>query len=191
LSDEELADRRYRRRRLTIILGVIAIFILAGVLSARPVLNAVRAWQARRHADKAFALMDQEKWGEARSEAVAAYQLRSTEPQAIRSVARLLSRAGQADAIGFWKELKARARLTPTDLRDEASVALKAKETEVAEGAINQLLKSPDAKPSDELLAAQLAIQKQDLDSALNRVHKVLNNNAANDRDQLQATLLL
>src|SRR5437588_12206840 len=124
LSDEELAVRRYKRRRLMIILGVVAVLILAGVLSARPALNAVRAWQARRHAQKAFALMDQEKWAEARSEAVAAYQLRSTEPQAIRSVARLLSRAGQADALGFWKELKARAPLTSTDLRDEANVAV-------------------------------------------------------------------
>ena len=191
LSDEELADRRYKRRRLTIILGVAVLFIVAGLLSARPILNQVRAWQARRHAQKAFEFMDQQKWAEARTEAVAAYQLRSTEPQAIRSVARLLSRAGQSDAIGFWKELKSRAPLTTTDLRDEANIAVKAKETDVAEAAINQLLSSPDAKPADELLAAQLSIQKQDLDGALNRVHKVLKNSAATDHDRLQATMML
>jgi tetratricopeptide (TPR) repeat protein len=191
LSDEEIADRRYRRRRLTIIVGALVVLILVGLVSARPAVNAVRAWQARRHAQKAFEFMDQQKWTEARTEAVAAYQLRSTEPEAIRAVARLLSRAGQADAIGFWKELKSRTSLTSTDLRDEANIAVKSKETEVAEAAISQLLSSPDVKPSDELLAAQLAIQKQDLDGAFNRVQKVLKNSAATGPDQLQATLLL
>src|ERR1700730_5462277 len=170
LSDEEMRDRRYKRNRLTIILGSIAILLLAGYLAARPTLNAIRAWQARRHAQKAFELIDQEKWAEARTEAVAAYQLRGTEPEAIRAVARLLSRAGQADAIGFWKELKSRTKLTPTDLRDEATIAVKAKEIDVAESALNQLLSLPESKPSDLLLAAQLAIQKQDLDGASNKI---------------------
>ena len=191
LSDEEIADRRYKRRRLTIILGIVAVLLIAGYFSARPAINVVRAWQARRHAQKAFDFMEQQKWTEARTEAVAAYQLRSTEPQSIRAVARLLSRAGQTDALGFWKELKSRAPLTPTDLRDEATIAIKAKEVEVAEDAINQLLKLPDSKPSDVLLSAQLALQKQDLDGASTHIHKVLENSAATDRDRLQATLLL
>jgi hypothetical protein len=191
LSDEELRDRRYKRQRLTIIIGSVLILLLAGFLLARPTLNAVRAWQARRHADKAFALIDQEKWSEARTEAVTAYQLRNTEPQAIRAVARLLSRAGQADAINFWKELKSRTKLTTIDLRDEATIAVKAKEIEVAESAVHDLLGRPDSKPADGLIAAQLAIQKQDLDGAATAIHQVLDNKAATDRDRLAATLLL
>src|SRR3954454_9623077 len=109
LSDEELRDRRYRRRRLLIIVGAVIALAVIGVLSARPAINMVRAWQARRHAYKAFALMEQGKWGDARTEAVAAYRLRSGEPESIRAVARLLSRAGQSDAINFWKQLKGRA----------------------------------------------------------------------------------
>ncbi|HJT79549.1 MAG TPA: hypothetical protein VJ719_00005 [Chthoniobacterales bacterium] len=191
LSEEEIADRRYKRRRLMIILGVVLVLLIAGYFSARPAINVVRGWQARRHAQKAFDFMEQQKWTEARTEAVAAYQLRATEPQSIRAVARLLSRAGQADAIGFWKELKSRVPLTTTDLRDEATIAIKAKEIGVAEEAINQLLKLPDSKPSDVLLSAQLALQKQDLDGATNLIHQVLENGAATDRDRLQATLLL
>ncbi|HEY4283872.1 MAG TPA: hypothetical protein VGM62_12475 [Chthoniobacterales bacterium] len=191
LSDEELADRRYKRKRLTIIVGSLAILLLGGYLAARPTRNAVHGWQARRHAKKAFELIEQEKWSEARTEAVAAYQLRGTEPEAIRAVARLLSRAGQADAIGFWKDLKTRTTLTPADLRDEAAIAVKAKEMDVAETAINQLLSLRDSKPSDLLLAAELAIQKQDLNGALNKLHKIFDDKASTERDQLQATLLL
>src|SRR5436190_675597 len=99
LSEGELLLQRKKQRRVTII-GV-AIIILIGVayLSARPTLNAIRGWQARRHAQKAYALIDQEKWSDARTEAVAAYQLRSTEPESIRAVARLLSRAGQVEGL--------------------------------------------------------------------------------------------
>src|ERR1700731_310172 len=163
LSDEELADRRYKRRRLTIIAGVIVIVLLTGYLLARPAVNAVRGWQARRHAQRAFEFIDQEKWGEARTEAVAAYQLRMTEPAAIRAVARLLSRAGQADALGFWKELKAKAKLTRADLRDEAGVAMKARELDVADKAVKELLSNYEGgpTPTDWLLAADLAVQEQ------------------------------
>src|ERR1043166_5844551 len=106
LSDEEIADRRYKRKRLTIILGTIFVLLIIGYFSARPTKNAVRAWQARRHAQRAFEFIEKEKWQEARNEAVAAYQLRPTEPAAIRSGGRLLSRAGQGGAVGFWEELK-------------------------------------------------------------------------------------
>src|SRR5206468_2663333 len=101
------------------------------------------------------------------------------------------SRAGQADALGFWKELKSHAPLTDTDLRDEAAVAVKAKETEVAEEVIGQLMSRPHPTPSDVLLAAELAIQKQDFDGALDRVHKVLHDTTAADRDRLTATIVL
>jgi tetratricopeptide (TPR) repeat protein len=191
LSDEELADRRYKRRRLTGVILALLILLLAGIFSFRPLVNAVRGWQARRHANKAFQFIEQQKWSEARTEAVAGYQLRSTEPQAIRAVARLLSRAGQPDAIGFWKELKARSPLTQTDLRDEAGVALKAKELQIAEEAIGQLTKEPNSAPVDMLLAAELAIQKQDFNGALPRLHNVLDSATATDRDRLQATLVL
>src|SRR5947208_8580355 len=123
MTDAELELRRQWQRRLIIIAAAILILLVIGYLSARPVLNTVRAWQARRHAYKAYILIDQEKWGDARAEAIAAYQLRASEPEAIRAVARLLSRAGQSDGLKFWHELETESKLTRADLRDEAGLA--------------------------------------------------------------------
>src|SRR3982074_961778 len=103
LSEGEIQLRRQKQRRIVLISVAILIFVAAGLVSARPGFNAIRAWQARRHAQKAYALIDQEKWGDARAEVTAAYKLRPIDPEAIRAVARLLSRAGQADALKFWK----------------------------------------------------------------------------------------
>ena len=135
------------------------ILLVIGYLSARPVLNTVRAWQARRHAYKAYALIDQEKWGDARAEAIAAYQLRASESEAIRAVARLLSRAGQSDGLKFWHELETESKLTRADLRDEAGLALRTREFGLADKAIKELLGNRDGGPTpvDWLLAADLA----------------------------------
>ena len=90
LTAEELRLRKQKQRRLVLVLG------LVGFFAARPTRSAIKGWQARRHAVKAFAFMAEEKWQDARNEAVAAYQLRPTEPQALRAVARFLSRTRQA-----------------------------------------------------------------------------------------------
>jgi tetratricopeptide (TPR) repeat protein len=193
LTEEELQLRRQRQKRIAIIAASILVLLLVGYLSARPVLNAVRAWQARRHAQKAYALIDQEKWGDARTEAIAAYQLRSTEPEAIRAVARLLSRAGQPDGLKFWAELEAKTKLTRTDLRDQAGVALKTREFHVADNAIKELLGTREGGPTpvDWLLAADLALQEQDPDRATVYVRNVFASNSASDREVFKATLLL
>jgi tetratricopeptide (TPR) repeat protein len=193
LTEGEVELQRQKQKRILIIAASIIVLIIAGLLLARPVLNRVRAWQARRHAEKAFALIDQQQWAKARDEAVAAYQLRSTEPQAIKAVARLLSRAGQADALKFWKEFEAKAKLTRTDLRDETGVAMKARELDVADKAVKELLSNHEGgpTPADWLLAADLAVQEQDPDRATVHVRQVFASNAASDRDRFQATSIL
>src|SRR6202023_3668681 len=141
---------------------------VGGFFAVRPVRNSVRAWQARRHADRAFTFIAQQKWHEARDEATAAYQLQPNEPQAIRAVARLLSRAGQSDALGFWENLASVTALTREDLRDEARIALKANDLAVAEGTTLRLLESHDAKPApaDFVLAAEASLRKREFDQA-------------------------
>ena len=192
LSEGESQARQKKLRRILFVAGLILVLGAAGYFSARPAFSAVRGWQARRHAGKAFGFIDQQKWGEARAEAVAAYQLRSTEPQALRAVARLLSRAGQPDALGFWKELRLHQDLTRDDLRDEAAVALKGHELDIAADAIKHLAGEPGGlAPSDLLLAAQLAIQRQDLDGATVPIRQINNSPNATDREKFQATLLL
>jgi hypothetical protein len=193
LSDYELQLRRQKQRKLAIIAGAILLLLLAGYFSARPVVNVVRGWQARRHADKAFALIDQQQWGPARDEAIAAYRLRATEPQAIRAVARLFSRAGQPDGLAFWKELRKLEPLTRADLRDEAELALKTRELDLGSEAVKELLSNREGGPtaSDWLLAAQLAVQQQDLDRASMQIRKIFAGTDASARDRLQATLVL
>src|SRR4051794_4325451 len=96
---------RKRTRRLLRTGAIIAGVLILALLVARPVRSMVHVWQSRRHAQNAFSYIDQHKWKEARQEATAAYQLRPGEPEAIRAVARLLSRAGDIGALNFWRVL--------------------------------------------------------------------------------------
>src|SRR3954447_6776416 len=120
LTAEELRLRQQKRRRLVTAAIVIVALVLGVVFGARPVLHQVKAWQARRHAETAFALMEKEQWNDARKEATAAFQLWPNEPPAIRAVARFLSRTRQAQALEFWDRLEKESRLTRQDLVDEA-----------------------------------------------------------------------
>ena len=194
LTAEELRLRRRKRRRILALAVIFALAAVALFFGGRPALNAIKAWQARRHAEKAFAFIAQEKWTEARGEAVAAYQLRQTEPQALRAVARFLSRTRQPDALEFWKQLQDRQPLTHEDLRDEAAIALSSGDMPRADDAVQKLISAkaePARQPTavDWLLAAQLSIQKGVPDDARASLEKVLNDPTATERDQYQAIL--
>jgi tetratricopeptide (TPR) repeat protein len=193
LSDFELRRRQQKQKRLILFGAGLLVLLGLGYLAARPTLNAVRGWQARRHAQKAFAFIDKEQWGPARDEAIAGYQLRPNEPQAIRAVARLFSRAGQPDGLKFWKELETHSTLDRADLRDEASLALRARELDVADAALKELTGKREGGPTpgDWLLAAQLSLQKQNSDDAIVHVRQVFASSNATEREKLQATLLL
>ena len=102
LTAEELRLRRRKRRNTAIILSAVLVFVAVAFFEGRTILNRIKGWQSRRHADKAFALIAHENWSAARGEAIAAYQLRPTEPQALRAIARLLSRTRQMQALDFW-----------------------------------------------------------------------------------------
>ena len=140
LTEAERERKRRRRRRIQISLVALLILGVIGFFVARPIRNAIRSWQARRHAEHAFAFIDQQKWSDARDEATAAYRLQASEPEAIRAVGRLLSRAGQGEALEFWKNLREIAPLTREDLRDEARVALRVNDTARADEAARELL---------------------------------------------------
>lgn len=192
LTAEELRLRKRKRFRLMLVLLIVLVIGCGLYFSTRPTLNGIKAWQARRHAQKALALIDAEKWNDARAEAVAAYQLWPAEPQAIRSVARLLSRLRQANGLDFWKQLEQHVALSRQDLRDEASLALAIGDIVLAQSAANGLLREAEGGPApvDWLLAAQVAAQKSLPAEALPSLQKVFDDPRATEREQLQAAVL-
>jgi hypothetical protein len=192
LTSEELRLWRHKRRtwRMVVLLFVLA--IVAMFFGARPASNAIKAWQARRHAQRAFAYISNEQWNDAQKEAIAAYQLRPGEPQALRAVARFLSRVREPEALDFWKQLQNRQPLTREDRRDEVSIALAANDLPVADLALKNLLTRKDspAAAADWLLAAQVAEQKIETDEARKFAQKVLDDSRADEPTQFQAALL-
>src|SRR3982751_1242112 len=131
--------------------------------------------------------MDKEQWNDARKEATAAYQLWPNEPEAIRAVARFLSRTRQAQALEFWDRLEKEGRLTRDDLVDEASIALIAGDDNRAKRAIAALLsgKNGAVKPVDHLLEAQLAIHQGAPIEAHDSLQKIFGDAAATNREKL------
>src|ERR1700736_1515336 len=190
MTAEEIRLRNLKRRRIFIASVTLVVVIVTGIFAGRPALNAIKAWQARRHASKTFAYMENENWLEARKEATAAYQLRPTEPQSVRAVARFLSRTRQPDALEFWQQLEKLALLTRQDRQDEAEIAIVSGETARAETAVQALLESKGADLIGWLLAAQLAIQKGAADDAMSALGKIFNAAQSSEQEQLQAALL-
>ncbi len=193
LTEAQRERKQRRRRRIQISLVAFLILGVIGFFVARPIRNAIRSWQARRHAEHAFAFIDQQKWRDARDEATAAYRLQASEPEAIRAVGRLLSRAGQGEALEFWKSLREIAPLTREDLRDEARVALRVNDTARADEAAGELLEAKEGGPSptDWLIAADVQLRKHSFDQAQGLAEKVLASTKASRREQLQANVAL
>src|SRR5207253_10763668 len=164
LTAEELHLRRHKRRIWLVIVLLFVLAIVVAFFGARPASNAIKAWQARRHAERAFAYIDNAQWNEAQKEAIAGYQLQPGEPQALRAVARFLSRVHQPEALDFWKQLQNRQSLTREDRRDEVNIALAGNDLSVAEVALKDLLTRKDSRASaaDWLLAAQVARQRSE-----------------------------
>ena len=192
VTPEELRLRQQKRRRL-LFAGASLVIVLALVLVlGRPAAHAIKRWQARRHAGQALALIASEKWSEAQKEATAAYQLAPNEPEAIRAVARFLSRVRQPQALEFWDKLAAQVTLGRDDLRDEASIALALGETNRAAKAIGRLTAKGDREstPGDWLLEAQLDAQRGAPHEGITALRKVLADSGASSREQLQAAVM-
>src|SRR5438477_3573226 len=192
LTAEELRLRRRKRRRNIFIVTLIVALGLGGVFGGRPALHGIKAWQARRHARKAFALIEKEEWIEARKEATAAMQLWPNEPEAIRAVARFLSRTRQPQALEFWDQLARMSRLTRADLREEAAIALLTGDDARATAAIRaiQTGRNGPITAADQLLAGQLALREGAPIDAHDAVQKIFGDAQATNREKLQGALL-
>jgi hypothetical protein len=193
MTAEELRLHRRKRRRILLIVLVLVLVIVGAFFGARPAGNAIKAWQARRHAQRAFAFIDKEQWNDAQKEATAAIQLKQDEPESLRAVARFLSRVRNPEALEFWKQLDQRHLLTRGDRRDQVAVALAANDVTTTENGLTDLLTRKDSPPTsaDWLLAAQAAQQKGLPDEARTFANKILNDAKADERAQLQAAFVV
>src|SRR5437660_1322261 len=139
----------------------IAALTVAIYFAAPPIGGAIKAWQSRRLARQAFALIERKQWSEANAKARDAYLLRPGEPESWRAIARLLSRTGQGTAaLEWWKKLDEQHRLTIEDRRDFAGAALASGDLPAAARQIDVLLAQADPAPIDILLAGQLAVRR-------------------------------
>jgi tetratricopeptide (TPR) repeat protein len=190
LTAEELRLRQVKRRRILLIVVALVLVIATVIFARHPIAGAIKAWQSRRHAARVESLLEKQQWTDARNEALAAYQLQPNEPEAIRAVARYLSRTRQHQALEFWEQLAKQQALTREDLRDEATVLLVSGEIERATPVVKSLIDRKDAGPSDWFLATQLALQKSSAPDAQRALNKIFDSHATNERETLQAALL-
>jgi hypothetical protein len=188
---EEIRARRIRR---WIFLGAIAaaVFGVGIYFAARPVGGAIKAWQARRQAREAFALIDQGKWNEAKAKARDALLLRPTEPESWRAIARLASRTNQwPPALEWWKNVDEAHRLTVEDRRDYIAAALAAGEVTLAARQVEALLAQRAPAAIDLVWAGQVAFRQSDPALALDYAERVLADKRAKPYEIASASTLI
>ena len=185
---------RARRIRLFIFLGVLAVGALSVALyfAAAPVGGAIKAWQSRRLARQAFALIEQRKWSEANAKARDAYLLRPSEAESWRAIARLASRTNQwPPALEWWKKVEDADRLTVEDRRDYVAAALVAGDVTSAAKQVQVLMSQRAPAAIDLVWAGQVASRQSDPVVALDYAQSVLEDKRAKPYEILAAATLV
>ena len=189
---EEIRARRIKR---FVLLGAVIACVLgiAIYFGARPVGGAIKAWQSRRLAYQAFALIEQKKWSEANAKARDAYFLRPSEPQSWRAIARLASRTNQwPPALEWWKKVDDAHRLTVEDRRDYVSAALVTGDMWLAAKQVEALLaQAGGPSPIDIVFAGQVAARHSDPVLAVDYAQRALADKRARPKDMLAAATLI
>jgi hypothetical protein len=188
-------ERRARRLRRLLFLAIpVAAAVVAAIyFAAPPIGGAIKAWQSRRLARQAFAMIDQKQWSVANAKARDAYLLRPSEPESWRAIARLASRTGQnTAALEWWKKVDEEHRLTLQDRRDYAAAALVVGELVIAAPQVDFLLSQKGGSaPGDLLLAAQLAARRQDGVLALDYTERATTDPRAKPNELLAGAVLV
>ena len=189
---EEIRARRIKR---FVLLGAVTACVLGVAIyfAASPVGGAIKAWQSRRLARQAFALVDQKKWTEAAIKARDAYFLRPSEPQAWRAFARVVSGIGQwPPAIEWWKKVDDAHRLTVEDRREYVGAALVTGDVFLAAKQVEALLAQRGGPaPIDLVFAGQVAGRHSDPALAIDYAQRALADKRARPNDILAAATLI
>jgi hypothetical protein len=188
---EEIRARRIRRLILLGALGACALGVTI-YFAARPVGGAIKAWQSRRLASQAFALIEQGKWSDANAKARDAFLLRPTEPESWRAIARTASRTNQWSlALEWWKKVDDADRLTVEDRRDYIGAALASGEVTLAEKQVQVLMAQRAPAAVDLVWAGQVASRQSDPVLARDYAERVLADDRAKPYDIASAATLV
>ena len=188
---EEIHARRIRR---VVLLGALLACVLGVAIyfAASPVGGAIKAWQSRRIAREAFALIERRKWSEANAKARDAYLLRPTEPESWRAIARLASRTNQwPAALGWWKKVDDADHLSVEDRRDYIAAAVVTGEVTLAAKQVQLLMAKGTPAPIDLVWAGQLASRQSDSVLALDYGERALADKRAKPYETMAAASLV
>lgn len=192
-SSPEEVQARKRRRLLIICLAALPLLLAGGWFGGRPVVRAIKAWQARRIAAQAEILTDAESWREALTKVQDACQLRITEPAVMRAAARYLTRVGNAkDARDFWIQLEAVRPLTAPEERDYATDELALGNLDAADARLHRAWPpGAEGTPEDWRVGLQIAARRRLNSETFRLARKILNSPASTDRLRLQGAGVL
>ncbi len=137
--------------------------------------------------------MGDAQWAAASGKARDAYQLRPVEPEALRAIGTLLSRAGQpAAALEWWRGLAKMSRLTAEDRRNYASDALAVDNLDEARRQIDILTATTHPLlPADALLISQLASCQRDPEQATDYALRALRDPQSKPHQRMAAIVQL
>lgn len=181
--------RSERRLLVVCIYSVVAIAVTAVV--AKPAWRQATAWRARSLAGTAMKQAQQGDWTGAFAKASAAYELRPTEPEAIRAIASIVLCNDAAASFPLWKQLVESPGGTMEDRRSYVRSALARHLLGSAANQARFLLKAePDSAP-DLLLAAKVDESGGDHAGSLECARRAHQIDTGNDEVTLYLAFLL
>ncbi len=141
-QQRNLARKQRGRRWILLIASVLAV-IVAGTLAYRW----FKGQRAERFAAAGEALVAADKWNDAAVQYRVALQLDPSNYHGLSGAARLASKAERPEALELWQKVLALPQCTIRDREDYAELLIKTNRLNLAEKAIDPLLKdNPDTK---------------------------------------------
>ena len=173
-DDQEFPDFAAPRRWNWKLIAASVLLCALAVFSARPVYRWGKAWRARSLAAESGKFLAEKDWSGAIGKAQAAYRLAPEEPATLRAIARFYSYVRSPDAFDFWLKFLALPQATDADRKEAFRFALQFNRLDFAAELCEKLL-AANPKDSETLeLAVQLAIQKGDRKTALDRLQLLM-----------------
>lgn len=191
LQAPELEKAKKRRRIWLVLAGVVLVALGVAALEYRNVRDWVQGLRARRMAAKAESELLGGNLEQAAGKAKTAYQMKPSEPAAIRVAAKIQGLAGQpVGAVALWKQLILTGAMKPADRRSYAEVLLMSGAVADAGTEIETLLRENPEDGSIHRLGARWAATDGDVRKALELAAKAIQLEPGNQESRLLLAVL-